>query len=119
VLHGKGATSDSHFIEVTLDGIKELLADQGHESAYRRFIAPSVESVHFAKALDRSVTGSINDMIKHATYWLNDGDLSPHEIGIRLNEIPMSALGNGKSGSYGRPRDAFKELLSEVEGRFS
>ncbi len=112
VLHGKGITSDNHFIEVTLGRIKEMLADQGHESAYRRFIVPSIESVRFAKALDRSVTGSMNDMIKHATYWLDDGDLSLHEIGIRLNEIPMSALGNGKSGSYGRPRDAFEKLLS-------
>jgi hypothetical protein len=115
VLDGKGMTNASHFIERSLTSIREFTEGAGQESAYRRFIASAGESVRFAKALNRSVTGSMNDMIRHATYWLNDGELSLHEIGGRLNNIPMSALGNGKPGSYGRPRKAFEELLSVEE----
>jgi hypothetical protein len=70
--------------------------------------------VRFAKALNRSVTGSMNDLIKQATYGLAQGDQSPLEIGFRLNEIPMSALAS--SGSpYGMPVAAFQALVGGVE----
>src|SRR6516165_6487661 len=71
-------------------------------------------SVRFAKALDRSVTGSMNDLIKHATYWLAGGDESPFDVGFRLNEIPMSALASGGS-AYGKPREVFRALAGGVE----
>ena len=53
VLYGKGITNDSHFIERALSSIRELMADDGQEVVYRRFIAPASGSVRFAKALDR------------------------------------------------------------------
>ena len=77
------------------------------------FIVPAA-SVRFAKALDRSVTGSMNDLIRHATYWLAEGDQSPFDVGFRLNEIPMSALA-GSSSPYGIPRRAFKALVNSTE----
>ena len=81
------------------------------EFVYQRFIAPASTTVRFGKALDRSVTVSMNDLTKHATYWLAQGELSPFDVGFRLNEIPMSALTT--SGSpYGIPRKVFKELSS-------
>jgi hypothetical protein len=86
----------------------------GQAFAYRRFILPATASVHFAKALDRSVTGSMNDLTKHATYWLAEGDESPFDVGLRLNEIPMSALASGGS-AYGKPREAFRALAGGVE----
>ena len=115
VMYGKGITNDSHFIERALSGIREFMEDDGQEFVYRRFIAPASESVRFAKALDRSVTGSINDLIRHATYWLAQGDISPFDVGSRLNEIPMSALARSESDKYGKPRDAFKALVSNGE----
>jgi hypothetical protein len=74
---------------------------------YNRFIAPASGSVSFAKALDRSVTGSMNDLINHAKAWLMENKLSPHDVGSRLNEIPFSSL------KYLSPRVAFKNLASE------
>jgi hypothetical protein len=82
VMYGKGITNDSHFIERALSSIREFMEADGQEFVYRRFIAPASESVQFAKALDRSVTGSMNDLIYHATAWLTEGDLSPHEVGL-------------------------------------
>ena len=70
--------------------------------------------LRFAKALDRSVTGSMNDLIKHATYWLSEVDQSPFDVGFRLNDIPMSALAS--SGSpYGKPGEAFRALAGGIE----
>jgi hypothetical protein len=114
VLYGKGVTTDSHFIERALGGIREFMEADGQAFAYRRLIAPATASVRFAKALDRSITGSMNDLIKHATYWLAEGDQSPFDVGFRLNDIPMSALAS--SGSpYGKPREAFRALAGGVE----
>jgi uncharacterized protein DUF6933 len=110
-MFGKGITGDSGFIERALSNIREFMESDGQEFVYHRFIVPATDSVHFAKALDRSVTGSMNDMTKHATYWLAQEDISPFDIGFKLNEIPMSAL--ARSGSpYGLPRKAFKALAS-------
>jgi hypothetical protein len=114
VMHGRGITTDSHFIERALGGIREFTEADGLAFPYHRLIVPATASVRFAKALDRSVTGSMNDLIKHATYWLAEGDESPFDVGFRLNEIPMSALANGGS-AYGKPREAFRALPGGME----
>jgi hypothetical protein len=114
VLYGKGVTTDSHFSGRSLGGLREFLEADGQAFAYRRHIAPAAASVRFAKALDRSVTGSMNDLLRHATYWLAGGDQSPFDVGFRLNDIPMSALASGGS-PYGKPREAFRALAGGVE----
>lgn len=55
----------------------------------------------------------MNDMTKHAAYWLAAGDVSPIEIGSRLKEIPMSALKQDAS-THGFPRDAFKAMVDKA-----
>jgi hypothetical protein len=117
VLYGKGITNDSYFIERALSNLREFLEDDRLAFLYQRFIAPASVSVRFAKALNRSVTGSMNDMTKHAAYYLAEGDVAPFEIGTRLNEIPMSGLKHDGS-SHGFPRDAFKAMVESAgEGR--
>jgi hypothetical protein len=113
VVYGKGVTTASHFIERALGGIREFMEADGQGVAYRRLVVPATGSVRFAKALGRSVTGSMNDLIRHATYWLAGGDQSPFEVGFRLNDIPMSALAGGGS-AYGKPREAFRALAGGV-----
>ena len=108
VMYGKGITNDSNFIERALSSVREFMETDNLEFAYQRFVMPASGSVRFAKALDRSVTGSMNDMIRHATSWLGEGDISPFDVGFRLNEIPMSAL--ARCGlPYGIPRKVFQE----------
>ena len=104
VMYGKGITDDSRFIEHALRTIREFMEDDGLAFVYQRFIAPASETVSFAKALDRSVTGSMNDLVYHAKMRLTEGGLSPHGVGFKLNEIPMSAL------RYQNPREVFKSL---------
>ena len=36
--------------------------------------------------------------------------MSPHEIGYRLNETPLSALTNAAGRKYSNPREVFKRL---------
>lgn len=113
VMYGKGITNDSHFIERALSNIREFMEADGQAFVYHRFVVPATGSVRFAKALDRSVTGSMNGLINHATAWLAEGDISPFDVGFRLNDILLSSLAPGSP--YGIPREAFKALVSGVE----
>jgi hypothetical protein len=112
VMYARGITNDSRFIDRALSSIREFMEGDGQAFAYRRLIVPASGSVRFAKALNRSVTGSMNDLIVHATVWLTEGDLSPHDAGFKLNDIPFSALARSGSDTYRKPREEMKSLIS-------
>jgi hypothetical protein len=115
VMCGAGITNDGAFIERALSTIREFMQDDGQQFVYRKFIAPASGTVHFAKALNRSVTGSMNDLINHATFWLAEEDLSSHDLGFRLNDTLLSALATDKSRGYGKPNEAFRLLADGRE----
>jgi hypothetical protein len=115
VVYGNGITDDSRFIERALSTIREFMEDDGQQFAYRKFIAPASGTVSFAKALNRSMTGSMNELINHATSWLTEGDISPHDVGFKLNDILLSALARSKSDFYWKPREAFKALADRCQ----
>lgn len=120
VMHGKGNTNDSQFVERALNNIREFMEDDGQAFVYRRFIAPASGTVRFGKTLNRSVTGSMNELIDFAKPWLTE-DMSPHDVGFKLNDVLLSALATKESPGYGKPREAFKLLadnrtaLTELE----
>lgn len=115
VMFGKGIADESRFIARALSSIRELMEDDGQAFVYHRFVAPASETISFAKALDRSVTGSMNDLVNHAKVWLGDGELSPFEVGLKLNDVLLSSLAGSKAIPYGKPRDAFKDLINTFE----
>jgi hypothetical protein len=106
MISGKGITNDSQFIGSALSGIRESMQGDGQGAAYERFIAPASGSVQFAKALNRSVTGSINDMTQHAAFWLTEGELSPFEEPLfgshRYHERRASGRKQGSPGLVAR-----------------
>ena len=104
VLFAKGITNNSHFIERALDSLREFMQNDGQQFIYRRFIAPASGTISFAKALDRSVTGSMNDLVLHAKMWLIERELSPIDVGFKLNEIPFSSL------KYANPKQTFMAM---------
>jgi hypothetical protein len=109
-MYGKGITDYSEFISRALSALREFMDDDGQSFVYQRLIAPTTASVKFAKALDRSVTGSVNELVKFATYYLEDDELSPHDLGFKLNDVLLSALAPSKKDGYGKPKEAFKAL---------
>ena len=58
------------------DGLSEI---------YRKLVAPSSEKVTFATALNRKVTGSLNELVMSATFAFESGDTAPHQVGFDLN----------------------------------
>jgi hypothetical protein len=64
VIFGKGISNDSQFLDRALSAIREFMVADGQEFIFRQFIAPAAGTVRFASALNRSVTGSMNDLVK-------------------------------------------------------
>ena len=110
-MYGKGITNEEAFLDRALSTIRAFMEADEQLNAYQKFIAPSSASVTFAKALSRSVTGSMNDHIQGAKILL-EVEFTPYALGFRLNQTPLSAL-KGKDG-YANPNEAFKLLQGEV-----
>jgi uncharacterized protein DUF6933 len=110
IMFGRGITDDRRFMDRALSNIRDFMEEDGQGFVYQRLIAPSTDKIRFAKALNRSVTGSMNDLIVHATDFLSDGERTPCDVGIVLNEVLLSSLGSGGAEKYGKPRDAFKAM---------
>lgn len=110
VIYGRGISNDGQFLDRALVAISEFMVADGHEFTFRRFVAPTAATVRFASALNRSVTGSMNDLVNAAQIWLTEGDLSPFDASYKLNDMPMSYL------DYKVPREAFKSLDPEQRG---
>lgn len=115
VMYGKGCTNYSHFIQRALSSIRELMQDDGYEAEYLRCIAPATAKVQFANALDRTVTGSLNELVQAATCCLDDGVRSSFGVSVELNDLLLSAIAPTKAERYGKPKDAFKLLVNSVE----
>jgi hypothetical protein len=114
VMYGKGITNDSRFLERALSNLREFLEGDGQAFLYQRFIAPASCSVRFARALNRAVTGSMNDLIAFATALLVEGELSPFDVGFRLNEVLLSTIAASQAEKYGKPREAFKTMATLI-----
>ena len=106
VMIGRGLRDERSFCKGITDYMSDFMRSDGHEPTFEKFIVPSMDTVRFSKALNRSVTGSMNDFIFQAKYELIEPELSLNEISFRLNECPMSYLDRGI------PRDVFQELAN-------
>ena len=111
---GKGITNDDEFVERALSTICEFMEEDGQASVFEKFIAPSIATVSFAKALNRSVTGSMNDHIQGAKLYLSDG-MALQEVGFRLNKTPLSALTDAAGRKYANPHEVFTRLAVEPD----
>lgn len=106
---GKGVTCENAFVDRAFDTIGEFMKLDGQHLAYEHFVASPRRSIRFAKALNRSVIGSMNDHVQASKFLLEDG-MALQEIGHRLNKTPLSALENDEGRNYAFPRDVFGNL---------
>lgn len=110
VMYASGITTDSTFIKRALSLIREFMEDDGKLSVYEQNIIPSSGSVTFAKSLNRSVIGSMNELVMAATEVLQSEEVAPHSVGTFLNDFLLSAIAADGDRGYGRPREAFERL---------
>lgn len=105
VFPGRGIGDGDRFVAQALAALGEQMTDAGHGDIFDQHIAPLAEEVRLSKTGDRSLLGSMNDLVQHAKWLLEDH--SPSVVARRLGEIPMGAL------DYGYPLD----VLTELAGR--
>ena len=108
VFFGKGITDESELVDRALSSLRDFMHADGQEFVFRRLVASAAATVHFAKALNRSVIGSMNELVRFATFHLVEDEISPFDVGFRLNEIPFSSL------NYANPREEFKQLVGNA-----
>jgi hypothetical protein len=113
VLYAKGITDDSVFVVRVMSALREFMEADGLVFAYDRFVMPRTGTIRFASAHSRSVTGSINELISYAKVLLADDEVSPFDLGFRLNDLLLSAIATANRPHYGKPRDAFRALIAE------
>ena len=104
LMYGKGITNDSVFLHRITSFMGEFMRDDGHEFIFKRLIAPATARVSFSKALNRGVTGSMNDLVYQAQVHLIEQEMSPYDASFLLNDVPMSYL------KYETPGKAFQSL---------
>jgi hypothetical protein len=115
VLDAKGINHEGIFVDRALRTLESFAADVGQMDMFVRFIAPNGHSVRYAKALNRSVTGSMNELIYYATACFENGDVSPYDVAFELNEMLLSAISPSKADAYGTPREAMVKLAQSMK----
>lgn len=109
VCYGRGLTDDGQFLDRAMSHLGEFLREDGFGPVYDRRIVPEAGRVLLCGALNRSVTGSMTELVRLAKYHLVDQAMSPDEASRHLNETPMSRL------DYRNPRAAFAALRPGLE----
>lgn len=104
VMFGRGSKSGS---TLQRNATREMWAHMRldeYEFIYKLFIDPGISDIFWSKALNRSVTGSVNDFVKAARMLLLEERLSLFKVSDLLNDTPMSSLG------YDCPSNVFRNL---------
>ena len=114
-MHGRGITDVDGFIKLALATLRVFLEADGLGEVYERRILPATGPIRLAGASGRAVTGSMNELVVQAKFLLTDGDLSPFDLGNRLNGVLLSAIAGGGRERYSTPRAAFRSVLEGFE----
>ncbi len=111
VIPSKGVTSTKQLMSQFNQSVPHQLNKDGLGKAVSKLMAINLEEVKFAKSLNRSVIGSMNELIVMATTVMSIRELTLPELNDDLNDTLLTILGT-KKGDYGRPKEAIAELVN-------
>lgn len=104
VMYGRGITDDNRFIIQWLNSTKDYLSDIGNDFVFKNFIAKNAGEFIYSKTQNKSILGSMNDMVSMSKYMIPLKDMSPWEISEVLNKTPFKAI------DYDSPITAFRNM---------
>jgi hypothetical protein len=107
IIYGKGVTCRDSLIRSIMDMLRDVMDKDGYRMLYETQVAPQSYCVSLSKAVNRSVTGSMNELEYHAKWLLIRDEMSPYDASFRLNELYLSYL------TYQIPRRAFQAMREE------
>jgi hypothetical protein len=111
IIYGKGVTDENALLREITDNMREVMEKDRVGSIYEKQVAAQATRFRFVKALNRSVTGSMNEFVFQAKWHLIEDELSPYDVSFRLIETLMSYL------EYRRPREAFQSMAQRLSGQ--
>jgi hypothetical protein len=83
------------------DGLFRLLLDEGFQPTQANPIFDACRTIEYVATADRSMTGSVNELVKDAQFWLGQlGGPATADITAlnrKLNRIPMKRIGYGQA----------------------
>ena len=98
----------------------EQRATEAIGDAVRRFVKSKTpqnkefhSAIRYARSLNRSVIGSMNDLVFGAKLMI-DGGIDLQGAADRLNETPLKALTNTEGRRYDNPNEVFRHIIEEV-----
>ena len=107
VIFGRGITDAGAFLERAISSLSELLENDGFRFIRDRVFIPYASSFSFSKALNRSVIGSMNELVMYAQTILISEEISPYDLSFILNDMRLSKI------EYGTPHQAFEKMELE------
>lgn len=105
VIPGKGVTTTKHLVTRLIESVTHQLYSDSLERLVEKLKTIHFDEVQFAKSLNRSVIGSMNEQIAMASTIMKIRNGTLLELNDELNDNLMSILG-AKKGDYGIPKDA-------------
>ena len=102
VIFGRGITDDGTFLDRAITLISELMEDDGFLFLRERAFLPDTSSVSFSKALNRSVTGSMNELVMYAQTILSKEEISPYDLSFILNDMLTSYINDPPREAFGK-----------------
>lgn len=93
VAEARGVNDEAALITRLTAALHQSFAGTKLTGRYRRWIVPELGATQWAPIPDRSILGSINDMINMACSYLENHGYSPVVLSRHLAESPMSMLG--------------------------
>jgi hypothetical protein len=92
--------------------MERVLRRDGYARIWERRIKRGLGDCRYCKALNRSFTGSMNDLVYHARFCIEDEMGTLDQVRERLNAMPFSVL------EYRFPKEAFEMIeLAQADAR--
>jgi len=104
VMYGRGIADSDSFIKDFHFFLESYLLDSGNEKIYEEQIETDNSPIMFARPNDRSVLGSMNQLVKDIQFEMEIHDLTIDEMTDRILETPMSKL------KYSYPKEIFPKM---------
>lgn len=104
VMHGGGVTDVDNFIKQFLSQLHEYLNDTGNRLIYERIIVPQTGRIKISKTVNKSVLGSMNDMVYLSKTYLENEEIGPWDLMKKINRTPFKAI------NYAYPEEEFRKM---------
>ena len=104
IMYGRGVVDDNIFFQQFFSFLREKMEEFEGRMIFERIIAPNSDRITLSKTINKSVLGSIDDMVNMSKFVVESEDMSPFDLSDFLNNTPFKFI------DYQTPLAAFKNM---------